>query len=170
MRAFRIGRLVGGRALSSGNVSIPRRSNVPAVSCPRMSPVRHQSSSEEPPKALQWTQHPLNELTPLPTENDVISKASKKTLTVRTAYIALGSNLGDRVGWIEKACKLMSSRSDIKIKRTSCLWETEPMYVTDQGSFINGVCEASSIVFPTARPARHNEPEHETPLFSSPIT
>ena len=57
-----------------------------------------------------------------------------------TAYIALGSNLGDRIGWIEKACKEMDARG-IRVKRTSSLWETKPMYVLDQDSFVNGACE-----------------------------
>lgn len=58
----------------------------------------------------------------------------------RIAYIALGSNLGDRIGWIEKACNEMDARG-IKVKRTSSLWETEPMYVLDQDRFVNGACE-----------------------------
>jgi 2-amino-4-hydroxy-6-hydroxymethyldihydropteridine diphosphokinase/dihydropteroate synthase len=58
----------------------------------------------------------------------------------RTAYIALGSNLGDRVAMIERACREMDGRG-IKVKRTSSLWETEPMYVLDQDRFVNGACE-----------------------------
>jgi 2-amino-4-hydroxy-6-hydroxymethyldihydropteridine diphosphokinase/dihydropteroate synthase len=69
-----------------------------------------------------------------------LNKSAKKI-----AYIALGSNLGDRIGWIEKACNEMSARG-IKVTRTSSLWETEPMYVLNQGSFINGACEVSSAV------------------------
>lgn len=61
-----------------------------------------------------------------------------------TAYIALGSNLGDRIGWIEKACNMMGERG-IKIKRTSSLWETAPMYVVNQENFINGACEVPTI-------------------------
>ena len=60
----------------------------------------------------------------------------------RTAYIALGSNLGNRVEWIEHACREMDARG-IQVKRTSSLWETEPMYVLDQDRFINGACEVS---------------------------
>lgn len=60
-----------------------------------------------------------------------------------TAYIALGSNLGDRVAEIEKACNLMDQRG-IRVKRTSSLWETEPMYVEDQDRFLNGACEVGS--------------------------
>lgn len=61
----------------------------------------------------------------------------------RTAYIALGSNVGDRISMIEQACKEMDSRG-IKVKRTSSLWETEPMYVLDQDRFVNGACEVCS--------------------------
>lgn len=60
----------------------------------------------------------------------------------RTAYIALGSNLGDRVAEIEKACREMDARG-VKVKRTSSLWETEPMYVMNQDRFLNGACEVS---------------------------
>lgn len=60
----------------------------------------------------------------------------------QTAYIALGSNLGDRVAEIEKACNEMDRRG-IRVKRTSSLWETEPMYIRDQGRFLNGACEVS---------------------------
>jgi 7,8-dihydro-6-hydroxymethylpterin-pyrophosphokinase (HPPK) len=63
----------------------------------------------------------------------------------RQAYIALGSNLGDRIAMIEQACKEMSARG-ITVRRTSSLWETKPMYVIDQGAFINGACEVG-IVF-----------------------
>lgn len=61
----------------------------------------------------------------------------------KTAYIALGSNLGDRISEIEKACNEMNRRG-IRVKRTSSLWETEPMYVTDQDRFINGACEVGN--------------------------
>ncbi|KAL2024515.1 hypothetical protein VTK56DRAFT_7558 [Thermocarpiscus australiensis] len=65
----------------------------------------------------------------------------------RTAYIALGSNLGDRIGWIEKACNEMDARG-IRVKRTSSLWETEPMYVLDQDRFVNGACEVETTLEP----------------------
>jgi 2-amino-4-hydroxy-6-hydroxymethyldihydropteridine diphosphokinase/dihydropteroate synthase len=69
--------------------------------------------------------------------------------TTKTAYIALGSNLGDRVAEIEKACNAMD-RKGIRVKRTSSLWETEPMYVKDQGQFVNGVCEVETELDPLA--------------------
>lgn len=57
------------------------------------------------------------------------------------AFIALGSNLGDRVAMIETACKEMDRTGKVKVLRTSSLWETKAMYVLDQDKFVNGVCE-----------------------------
>ena len=67
----------------------------------------------------------------------------------KRAYIALGGNLGDRIGWIEKACREMDSRG-IRVLRTSSLWETEPMYVLEQDKFANGVCEVETELEPLA--------------------
>lgn len=57
-------------------------------------------------------------------------------------YVALGSNVGDRVANIESACQQMHDQG-IKVTRTSALYETKAMYLEDQGSFINGACEVS---------------------------
>jgi len=70
----------------------------------------------------------------------------------RTAYVALGSNLGDRIGWIEKACNEMDTRG-IRVKRTSSLWETAPMYVLDQDKFVNGACEVGDCGSSLLRPS-----------------
>ena len=95
-------------------------------------------------KETEWSQHPLK-----------VSHSSKHGPTslpgaqenkIHRAYIALGSNLGDRIGWIEKACNEMSARG-IKVTSTSSLWETEPMYVLDQEQFVNGACEVSGWSF-----------------------
>ncbi len=65
------------------------------------------------------------------------------TLTHR-AFVAFGSNLGDRIGMIEEALRAME-RKKIRIKRTSSLWETKAMYVVDQAQFLNGVCEVREL-------------------------
>jgi len=64
--------------------------------------------------------------------------------TKHRAFVALGSNLGDRVVMIEQACKEMDQTGKIKVLRTSSLWETKAMYVLDQDKFVNGVCEVSA--------------------------
>ena len=56
------------------------------------------------------------------------------------AFLALGSNLGNRVEMIESAVQEMSDRG-VNVLRTSALYETKPMYLENQESFINGACE-----------------------------
>ena len=58
------------------------------------------------------------------------------------AFIALGSNLGDRTAMLEAACRSMEDRN-IRVIRTSALYETKPMYLEDQQNFLNGVCQVS---------------------------
>ena len=62
------------------------------------------------------------------------------TSAEHTAYIALGSNVDNRIASIESACKSMETRG-VKIVRTSALYETAPMYYENQQPFINGVCQ-----------------------------
>ncbi|GMH15256.1 hypothetical protein Nepgr_017097 [Nepenthes gracilis] len=50
--------------------------------------------------------------------------------------IALGSNVGNRVQNFNKALQLMK-KSGVSITRHSCLYETEPAYVTNQPLFLN---------------------------------
>ena len=59
------------------------------------------------------------------------------------AYLALGSNVGNRIEMIESAVREMSNRGLIVI-RTSALYETKPMYLEDQEAFINGACKVCS--------------------------
>lgn len=56
-----------------------------------------------------------------------------------TAYIGLGSNIGDRVGYIQQAHKLLSDAEGITIHDCSCLYETEPFGFKDQPWFVNAV-------------------------------
>lgn len=72
---------------------------------------------------------------------------SQQHATTHRAMIALGSNIGDRVNMIEKACEMMPARG-INVKATSLLYETAPMYVTDQDAFYNGVCEVVTSLSP----------------------
>ena len=85
-------------------------------------------------------------LLPFPNQKKLFSheipKEHGSPSIVRKAYIALGSNLGDRIRNIETACHELN-RNGLQVLRTSSLYETAPMYVEDQASFVNGVCEAS---------------------------
>lgn len=55
------------------------------------------------------------------------------------AYVALGSNLGDRHQNLQQALHLLAEQG-IKIVKVSSFIETAPYGVTDQPAFLNGVC------------------------------
>ena len=56
-----------------------------------------------------------------------------------TAYLGLGSNLGDREGFLRQAVALLAAEGDIRVKKVSSIYETEPVGFTDQGAFLNAV-------------------------------
>lgn len=64
------------------------------------------------------------------------------------AYIAVGSNLGDRYQNFARALSLLAANETIRIIRTSHLRTTAPMYVTNQPPFINGAVEISTTLSP----------------------
>jgi hypothetical protein len=58
----------------------------------------------------------------------------------KEVYIALGSNLGDRVTTLENALKMLEERQ-VLVQDVSGLYESEPMYVEEQPQFLNAVCK-----------------------------
>ena len=52
-----------------------------------------------------------------------------------TVYISLGSNLGDRLGYLYQALDLM--KQQLHFEQASFLYETDPVGVTDQNLFLN---------------------------------
>lgn len=55
------------------------------------------------------------------------------------AYVALGSNLGDKEKNLRQALALLAEQG-VKIVKVSSFIETKPYGVTDQPAFLNGVC------------------------------
>mmetsp|Transcript_21716 Transcript_21716/g.47342 ORF Transcript_21716/g.47342 Transcript_21716/m.47342 type:complete len:593 (+) Transcript_21716:109-1887(+) len=66
----------------------------------------------------------------------------------RRAFIAVGSNIGDRYGNIASGLDLLAKSEDVRIIRTSYLRETAPMYNTDQPAFLNGMVEIETMLSP----------------------
>ena len=58
-----------------------------------------------------------------------------------TCYIGIGSNLGDRQGYIDNAILRLGKIKDTKVKRVSSIYETDAVSVIPQGKFLNGVME-----------------------------
>jgi len=60
------------------------------------------------------------------------------------AYIGVGSNIGDRAGYIESAIKKIAATPDIKVEKASPIYETDPVGGPPQGRFLNGAVKIST--------------------------
>ena len=63
-------------------------------------------------------------------------------------YLSLGSNLGDRVGYLHQATSLLSAVSDIKIVATSSFYESEPWQMNSENWFVNAIVQISTSLTP----------------------
>jgi 2-amino-4-hydroxy-6-hydroxymethyldihydropteridine diphosphokinase len=72
---------------------------------------------------------------------------------VKTVYLSLGSNLGDRRGTLLDAVARLEA-PDFRIRRVSSIYETEPVDFRDQPWFLNLVLEAETELFPKQLLAR----------------
>jgi len=63
-------------------------------------------------------------------------------------YIGVGSNLGDRRGYIDKAIAALEKTDGIKVSRVSSIYETLPVGGPPQGRFLNGVIEIETCLKP----------------------
>jgi 2-amino-4-hydroxy-6-hydroxymethyldihydropteridine diphosphokinase len=62
-------------------------------------------------------------------------------LALSTAYISIGSNLGNRLKYIREAIRRIEQSKEIKISRASSVYETQPAEYKDQPWFLNMVLE-----------------------------
>jgi 2-amino-4-hydroxy-6-hydroxymethyldihydropteridine diphosphokinase len=73
-----------------------------------------------------------------------------------TCYIGIGSNIGDRRGYIEKAIEELKNAPGIRVVRVSSIYETDPVSDIAQGKFLNGVLEIETELRPRALLTRLN--------------
>ena len=66
---------------------------------------------------------------------------------MKTIYLSLGSNVGDRRAHLNQAIELLPA-SGVQILRTSPIYETEPVDYVNQSWFLNLVLEAETELFP----------------------
>jgi 2-amino-4-hydroxy-6-hydroxymethyldihydropteridine diphosphokinase len=72
---------------------------------------------------------------------------------MKTVYLSLGSNVGDRETHLARARERLTS-DDTHILRASSIYETEPRDVPDQSWFLNQVVEIETDLFPKQLLAR----------------
>lgn len=65
-----------------------------------------------------------------------------------TAYIGLGSNLGDRASFLERAVGLLRQLPQTSLQRVSQWHETEPQGGPPQGFYLNGAAEMDTRLSP----------------------
>jgi 2-amino-4-hydroxy-6-hydroxymethyldihydropteridine diphosphokinase len=66
---------------------------------------------------------------------------------LKTVYLGLGSNLGDRAANLDEALRRLGD-TGVSVRRVSSRYETAPRDVVDQPWFLNMVAEAETRLFP----------------------
>ena len=66
-----------------------------------------------------------------------------------TAYLSLGSNLGERREQLHRACAALEN-GGVRLRQISSLYETAPVDVVEQGWFLNCVLEIETTLEPLA--------------------
>ena len=79
---------------------------------------------------------------------------------MKTAYLSLGANLGDRERKLRETLRLLQA-PDLHIKRVSPVYETEPRDFKNQPWFLNVVVEVETELFPRQLLARIGKIEQQ---------
>lgn len=61
-------------------------------------------------------------------------------ISSKVVYLSLGGNIGDRKKMLEQALVLIAALPEVKNFQASSLYETSPMYLTEQSNYLNAVC------------------------------
>lgn len=65
-----------------------------------------------------------------------------------TAYVALGSNMGDKKKYLDDALKELSKNENIRLIKNAPYIETEPYGGVEQDSFLNSICSIETLLAP----------------------
>jgi 2-amino-4-hydroxy-6-hydroxymethyldihydropteridine diphosphokinase len=69
---------------------------------------------------------------------------------VNNVYIALGSNIGNRLRYLHDAVKKLDEHEQISVVDTSSIYETEPVGYVEQDDFLNMVVQVKTTLSPFA--------------------
>lgn len=64
------------------------------------------------------------------------------------AFLSIGSNLGDRLGYVQQAASILGTTKDIQIVATSSFYETEPWQMDSPNWFVNANVQISTSLTP----------------------
>ena len=65
-----------------------------------------------------------------------------------TAYLGLGSNLGDRLANLQRAVELLAAQRGLKVVRSSRVYVTDPVGGPPQPDYLNAVVEVDTALSP----------------------
>ncbi len=83
---------------------------------------------------------------PIPMRFDSVSVKLRRGW--HQAYIAFGSNLGDRRAYIDNAIKALKEDERNRVEKVSAILETRPYGGVEQGDFLNGVLKLDTLYTP----------------------
>ncbi len=63
-------------------------------------------------------------------------------------FLSLGSNIGDRLGYVQQAAGILGTTKDIQIIATSSFYETEPWQMDSPNWFVNAIVQISTRLTP----------------------
>lgn len=69
-------------------------------------------------------------------------------MSSKSVYLSLGSNLGDKEGWLKKAFYMLGEIPGVSITGKSSLYRTDPVGYTDQDWFLNAVVGLETEISP----------------------
>ena len=69
-------------------------------------------------------------------------------MVTTTAFVGIGSNLGDREAYLSRAIELLSAEDDIEVTGVSQIRETQPVGPVEQGPFLNGAVRVETDLAP----------------------
>jgi 2-amino-4-hydroxy-6-hydroxymethyldihydropteridine diphosphokinase len=78
-----------------------------------------------------------------------------------TAYIGIGSNVGDRFAWLQQAVGRLAQMADTAVTEVSRVYMTEPFGDPDQERYFNAVVEVQTSLEPAELRAHCKAVEHE---------
>src|SRR4051794_31781364 len=77
-----------------------------------------------------------------------VRRGACRTLTGGRAYLALGSNLGDRLAYLQHALDELAARDDTQVVALSRVYETSPVGGPEQGVYLNAVVAIDTTLAP----------------------